>query len=546
MADAPTFEQQPASRAQWVFFNLIVAFLFVFFFNPLVAAVSFGLYLLGRRYAWLKWAWRILSFFNLIGLLFFDHNPLLFKYSKDLLPLILVKSLLFTPLAVVTIEIWRAVSMFLKGKSLSELVEEQQGELLERERRASMNAQAQEARLSQSSSDLLTLGVYMGGDNFPRELGIFHKHNAVHMAEEVLDQHVFVLGTTGAGKSETLKRLIYEVLTKTDRDVIVVDGKGEEKLANELQRLCQQNGRGQAPIFKMGQGSQGDAYNGFIGQPMDIYNRLAALVGVQEAEGNATFYADMSRNILQLVCFAPEKGAPKNFTEAIRRIGKAWLVEAWQDDQDEQENIEEIKDEHITALKNRMLAVARPLKSQVSDEGFILEESRSAIFSIRTQSVSDTAKGFLYFLIEDIKDYVGKRQQRPGLLVIDEFGMFGNANIVDLLSLARSSQLGVVLATQSLASLGDEATREMILTNTNTTFLMLTKFPEDVSKTAGTTYQVESSFQHDEGETTGMGSARIQHIFKVDPDKIRRLQPGETALIRNGYVTNLRVARVME
>ena len=118
--------------------------------------------------------------------------------------------------------------------------------------------------------------------------------------------------------------------------------------------------------------------------------------------------------------------------------------------------------------------------------------------------------------------------------------------MIALLTLARSAKLGVILATQDIASLGDEDTKRLILANTRTKMLMASDFPEEVAKLAGTIYQVESSVQHDSGEATGMGSARIQHTFKVDMNEAGRLQPGEAFIIRQRYAGKLRVARVKD
>jgi hypothetical protein len=73
---------------------------------------------------------------------------------------------------------------------------------------------------------------------------------------------------------------------------------------------------------------------------------------------------------------------------------------------------------------------------------------------------------------------------------------------------------------------------------------MATDYPEEVGQLAGTIYQIESSIQHDEGETTGMGSARIQHAFKVDMNEAGKLRAGEAFLIRQRHACKLRVARV--
>ena len=165
---------------------------------------------------------------------------------------------------------------------------------------------------------------------------------------------------------------------------------------------------------------------------------------------------------------------------------------------------------------------------------------------MRVQSVGDTSKRFLDFLVEDIKDFVGKRQKHPAVLVIDEFGQFSNNNIISLLTLARSSKLGVILATQDTASLKDDATKPLVLANTRTKILMASDFPEEVGELAGTIYRIESSMQHEDGEITGTGSARVQHAFKVDMNEAAKLKPGEAFVIRQRHAAKVMVRAIEE
>ncbi len=149
-------------------------------------------------------------------------------------------------------------------------------------------------------------------------------------------------------------------------------------------------------------------------------------------------------------------------------------------------------------------------------------------------------------LIDDLLDYIGKRQRRPALLLIDEFGAFGNENIIRLLSLARSAKLGIVLATQDVANLGDETTMRLILANTGTKLLMRSDYPEDVAKLAGTIYQLEAGLQFDHGKATGMGTVRPQHTFKIDMNEAAQLRVGEAFLIRHRHTAKLRIAALDE
>lgn len=445
------------------------------------------------------------------------------------------------PMATLSMHVWDDVVDFIRPKALQEHLEEQERMLDEKNKRLSWDAEKESFREPHAQRGRIPLGVFVKGDRFPEWLGLSRgRDNWITMDQRLLSQHMLVLGTTGAGKSVALTWLVSEVLRGTDRDIFIIDGKGEERFARDLANLMYAVGRGPIPIFKLGHSDKGSVYHGFRGEAVDIYNRLCALVGVDTAEGAAQYYADVNRDLLQLICYAPG-GPPRSFEEARRRLNRRWLTDAYASDPEELHTIEEIDGRTLQGLLVRMRPLVREFAPLVGPEGFVLEETCGAIFSLRTQSVGDTARRLLHFLVEDVKDFVGKRQKRPGLLVIDEFGAFNNENIVDLLTLARSSDLGIILATQDIASLGDERTKRLILANTRTKLLMATDFPEEVAELAGTIYQLEASIQHTEGDLTGVGSARVQQAFRVDMNESARLQAGEAFLIRQRYAAKIKI-----
>jgi Cdc6-like AAA superfamily ATPase len=479
---------------------------------------------------------------------FLVTKPIFFLHSPDQLPQVLLSSLPTIPLVTALFGPFARLRAFLRPRSLQEQVDEQLSHLARHDQAVSQRALACERDLPDHRPGELRLGFFLRQSlrsaPLSQFLGIHRQGSFLSLADTVTDQHGLICGITGSGKTEALKRLAFEYLYNTERDFYFVDGKGETQLAQVLQRLCQKQ-RGKTPIFRLGQQQRGDPYHGFQGQPEDIYNRLCAMVGTMEAEGNAQYYADVNRDLLQLICFAPQ-GPPDSFEELSHRLSLDWLKLAWRRSQAELRVIDNLKKQDLKGLATRLRPLARELAPIVNPKGFILENTRSAIFSIRVQSVSDTARRFLQFLIEDFKDFAGKRQRRPGVLIIDEFAAFGCDNIVALLTLARSAKLAIILATQSTAGLGDERTKELILDNTGTKLLMLSQSPELIASLAGTTYQTESSFQHEAGTPTDLGTVRFQHSFVVDPNEVRGLQPGEAFLIRHRYAAKLRIARVFD
>ena len=433
---------------------------------------------------------------------------------------------------------------FLRPRNLQEHLDEQEERLAYMNQVLSRQAKTQAEEAALTVPEELNLGVFIKGDRFPEYIGIRREGNWVLCKNNILSQHMLLIGSTGAGKSETIKRLIAETLTHTERDIFFIDGKGDRTLAQDVaQMVFAARGR-PVPLFTLGQDEASPSlYNGFVGQPTDLYNRFSALLRLDESDGGALYYADINRDLLQLVCYAPD-GPPRSFEELVVRINRKWLEDTYRSDQRERQTMRDLTDEQLNGVLVRLRHIMRDLRDLVRPEGFVLEEERGAIFSLRTQSVGDTARYFLDFLIEDVKDFVGKRQQRPGLLIIDEFGAFQNQSILALLTMARSADMGVILATQDIASLGDEDTRRLVMANTRTKILMATDFPEEVAQLAGTMYGIEASIQHQDGEATGAGSARVQHQFRVDMNETARLKGGEAFIIRQRYAAKLRVKRV--
>ena len=388
----------------------------------------------------------------------------------------------------------------------------------------------------------LVIGSKIAGQPFLDHSGITLHKNWYVANENILDQHIFLLGAPGSGKSETLKRIVWEILHNTQRDVFVVDGKGDEQLATAIQEMTYQIRGETIPIVRLGYGEKGNPYNPLQGKAQDIFNRLVAMLNTAEASGGAEYYASVNRDLLQLVCYAPV-GPPRNLQDLRQRLTLKWLMQAYSNNPQEQRTIRELKD-HLKDLSIWLRPLIRDFGEVITENGFTLEESGGAIFSIRTQSVGDTGRRFLNLMIEDFKDWMSKRQQRPAVFICDEFGQFENRNIPGLLSLARSSMLGIILATQDTSSLTDERTSRRIQANTRTKILMATDFPEELGELAGTVETLEHSFQHQEGEITGLGSSRLQHQRQVSLNEVAQLAPGQAFLIRQRQVAKIQIRQI--
>ena len=456
----------------------------------------------------------------------------------------------FFPWGYIVLEAWDMVKDMFRPITAEVALERQQREL--QKHQSYIDNKNSKLSEPQVARDFLTLGVKLKGDNFPSHIGIENHNGWIGLENKLLNQHMFVLGTTGAGKTQALLRIIKEVLSNTDRDIYIVDGKGDLEFAMQIASLAYHIKGIKVPIFKMGHDQDGAWYNGFVGNNQSIYNRLALMLGLQKTDNaGQEWYGSGKSQILQLVCGVGHRSLniepPRNFDELLDRLSMGWLLETYKSIPREIRAIKEAdKDGDLAGTYKQLSVLARSLGEIVNESGFILEETQVAVFSIRTQSVTVEGKKYLDFSVEDWKDYIGKRQKqgRTALFIIDEFGNFENQNIVSVLSLARGAGVGCILATQDASTLGDPILKQRILSNCNTYFLMKTNFPEEVASLAGTVMRIEASSQILDGEIAEKGTARTQHQFAIDMNDVAQLKPGEMYLINSRKMAKLRVKQV--
>jgi hypothetical protein len=65
--------------------------------------------------------------------------------------------------------------------------------------------------------------------------------------------------------------------------------------------------------------------------------------------------------------------------------------------------------------------------------------------------------------------------------------------------------------------------------------------PERIAALAGTRQRPEYSMHYDQEGANGEGSVRVQHQFKVEPNTVRSLKPGEAYLISRGSAMRARI-----
>jgi Cdc6-like AAA superfamily ATPase len=414
-----------------------------------------------------------------------------------------------------------------------------------RERRQSDAASRRNLDDTASAKGEIYLGTQLRGDMFRPESGIVQQSGLLGFSEKLFFQNMLIVGAVGSGKTTLLLRMIQQILSSTELDVYVIDGKGDEEFAQQVASLVYQQKQTQVPIFRVGGDKRGAIYNPFSGSPEAIFNRLCSLAGVHEQTGEARYYARRNMEILQIVTYAP-CGVPRSFADLRQRLSREWLVDAYEGDRATVTELKAMNPKAFEELQMALRPLTRMFAPLTGEEGFKIEDTRYAVFSLGTQSAGITASEFVNMLIEDIKDAMRNRIKRQCVWIVDEFLVLGNDSVRDILTIGRSFGMGVVLAMQSIDAVDDDRTKDLMLTNCRTKILMANDKPETLIQVAGTRKAFETSIQHDEGAATGMGSSRLQDQYLIDPNEVRALHAGECFMLRQQKAAKLKVSPVRD
>jgi len=336
--------------------------------------------------------------------------------------------------------------------------------------------------------------------------------------------HMLVVGSTGAGKTTLLSHLVLSSLAENWR-VVLFDFKGgaeEKKLFTSLGRYLP-NKKLQIRTFP------GNSFDLFRGSGRDIADKLISCLPAPTG-GDGDFHRQRMVRALSAVISRTHAPLPRDIDEVINRVrnGGAYA--------------EDELDRELFATKERGVPLGQMIAEGLGTRFEPLRRggawsvsggfSWSDGFDVALFSLDATREGELLLgdlILQDfdiwLKSSDRERNPKPILLIVDEAGALervnGSRNIGNIVARGRSSRVGVVLASQTLTSLG--ADYEELNQQIAVKWIGRMASPQLLIDTIGTRSVVEASYELVDGKWQVPKAGREQRGYIVDPDVIRGL-----------------------
>ncbi len=380
-------------------------------------------------------------------------------------------------------------------------------------------------------------GVYLGHDN--------QTGRPIVLEKQELNQHTFLCGTTGSGKTTTVLCFI-EYALKEGMPLVVIDGKGDPDFATAVSCMSKEHNR-DLQTFSISEPGNSWNYNPLsCGGPTELKDRL-----MEMSEWREPYYQHMAERYLQLAFTLFEKAyesfdfhtfiyglAPEKLELLACKLEALPYVLNY---------LSSIDRKGISGLLDRLTLI---VESQIGDL-FCFEPGKTVslpdavaskkvvLFSLDSLAYPLYSKLIGRLIINDLKAVASRRSREDPLVltIYDEFNVFARRNIVDLVNKTRSKGFAALIATQSLADLDniDTALKRQVIQNCNTLIIQRQNDSvdaEELARIIGTEEKWMTTHQFNDAGGTNQGSLRLVKEFIIHPDKIKRLQVGQAVIAR--------------
>lgn len=362
----------------------------------------------------------------------------------------------------------------------------------------------------------------------------------VVLPPEFLRHHIVILGSSGSGKSETLRRLAYLAHRTYSQQVIFLNAKGDRHTDPELDIPSQFVATMRAAGAKRIKVFPQTRYNGWLGDANALFNRLIAVIDFSESP----FYGDVAAAALRLALGA-STGVPRSSGQLLANLNLDRLRRLYKGTP-QMAAVADLDKQKMADVRRRYRVFFAAMHGLI--EGPLDYADADAIYlGIDGLSLQYEAPRLGRFLALDLAHYAALRKRRglETLFIIDEFNALRMRDETALLfDMARSFGIGLVISSQSYAGLGPQEYADRIVGAANTYIVHNCSDPYHIIKRAGKKQVVVPGWSQHETAPAGHRHLNLRWEWKIPIERVQQLDTAEAFVIHRGRSQLQRTARV--
>jgi conjugal transfer pilus assembly protein TraD len=346
-------------------------------------------------------------------------------------------------------------------------------------------------------------------------------------------RHSHIVGSSGSGKTEATKLLIFEDIRR-NRGCFIIDAKGDRELYDEVKAFCEVVGREKdLQLISATFPKESSIWNPCgLGNASELQSKFLNSNLYSEA-----FYAKACELGLLQAFNTLTQSKPDGFglLDLVREL-------KYMASQQKNENLEGLFLDFGSLAQSEWAEVLGCTPSDSKREISLLDivqKNQILFVHLPTEGKSIQSSRIGRLLTQELILISGLKKSYPILnrsgvfsVFIDEFDAFATESFITFLNKGRSSHFMIHIAHQTLSDLKKISPEflDQVLGNCNIRLIFRQDVPDDAelwSRFMGTRTVTKQTYQTQDGGKTGLSSNRESQEFVITPDEIKSLGVGQ-------------------
>lgn len=357
-----------------------------------------------------------------------------------------------------------------------------------------------------------------------------------------VNQVLLVLGTTGSGKTITLRRF-YKRAIKKGYPLVIVDGKPDESNVAWVEQLAKKSNR---RFYGFNCGNF-DTYNPLAhGGFTELKDKIISLKDEWENDYYRSIAEDYLQTVFETLIEAREQFDLKRVIEYLD-YDEILLLARKTENQELLKRVVKLEAydrKDITGLQAHLNLLIHSELGQfflINENTFslkkIIDEKAVVYFALPALRYPSFSKVLGKLVINDLKATIDDVNNKKVFMIFDEFSVFAGDQVLNLVNMGRGKGVHAVFGTQGLADLNrvNVDFKNQILNCVNTIIchrLNDQSSAEEISHWAGTNDSLNVTAQIGGDRGNNVGSVRADKKFIIHPEQIKKdLSTGEAFFV---------------